>query len=317
MPEIARAFLVRETTMGQRISRAKARIGSAGLSFDSPTQEELPARLDAVLTVLYLVFNEGYLSTGDQAEPIRQELVLDAIRLARLLHALLPHEGEVAGLLALMLLAEARRAARVSPDGGLVTLDKQNRGAWDHAMIREAFELLAGADRGGTARGRYRILAAISATHCSAARAEDTDWPRIVALYDLLARIDPSPIVLLNRAVAVAEVAGPGAGLDLVDPAAGRPCRATSRTSPSARTSSAGSSARGRRSTRTSGRSRSPATGQSGSCSPAAGTRWAAPASRRARERWREPIDRLPPSLRRQAVSTTLVHSSCFCLNIS
>ncbi|HEY8317339.1 MAG TPA: DUF6596 domain-containing protein [Amnibacterium sp.] len=217
VPEIARAFLVREATMGQRISRAKARIGAAGIPFEVPSPEHLPARLDGVLTVLYLVFNEGYLATGDQAEPVRQELVLDAIRLTRLLHGLLPQEGEVTGLLALMLLAEARRAARVSPDGELITLDAQNRGAWNHAMIREARELLEQADRLGTARRRYRILAAMSATHCSALRAQDTDWVRIVALYDGLARLDPSPIVLLNRAVAVAEVSGPRVGLDLVD----------------------------------------------------------------------------------------------------
>jgi RNA polymerase sigma-70 factor, ECF subfamily len=217
VPEIARAFLVRETTMGQRISRAKAKVRSAGIPFQVPSHDELPARASGVLTVLYLVFNEGYLSTGEHAEPVRQELVLDAIRLTRLLRTLLPHEGEVAGLLALMLFAEARRAARVSPDGGLVTLDQQNRSAWNHAMIREGDRLLEEAAGAGRPPGRYRILAAISATHCSAAQARDTDWPRIVALYDRLARLDPSPIVLLNRAVAVAEVDGPEAALSLVD----------------------------------------------------------------------------------------------------
>jgi len=218
VPEIARAFLVQEATMGQRISRAKAKVKAAGIPYQVPSREELPERLSGVLAVLYLVFNEGYLSTDGHAEPVRQELVLDAIRLTRLVRRLMPHDGEVAGLLALMLFAEARRATRVAPDGRLITLDQQNRGAWDHAMIREGCRLV---EEGGERRrtpGRYQILAAISATHCSAAQARDTDWPRIVALYDRLAQLDPSPIVLLNRAVAVAEVAGPGAALDLVDP---------------------------------------------------------------------------------------------------
>jgi RNA polymerase sigma-70 factor, ECF subfamily len=217
VPEIARAFLVRETTMGQRISRAKAKVRSAGIPLQVPSREELPERVSGVLTVLYLVFNEGYLSTGDHAEPVRQELALDAIRLTRLLRTLLPREGEVAGLLALMLFAEARRAARVSPEGELLTLGEQNRRAWNHAMIREGDRLLEEAAAGGRSPGRYRLLAAISATHCSAVEARDTDWPRIVALYDGLARVDPSPVVLLNRAVAVAEVDGPGVALGLVD----------------------------------------------------------------------------------------------------
>jgi RNA polymerase sigma-70 factor, ECF subfamily len=217
VPEIARAFLVRETTMGQRISRAKAKVRSAGIPLQVPSREELPERVSGVLTVLYLVFNEGYLSTGDHAEPVRQELALDAIRLTRLLRTLLPREGEVAGLLALMLFAEARRAARVSPEGELLTLGEQNRRAWNHAMIREGDRLLEEAAAGGRSPDRYRLLAAISATHCSAVEARDTDWPRIVALYDGLARVDPSPVVLLNRAVAVAEVDGPGVALGLVD----------------------------------------------------------------------------------------------------
>lgn len=218
VPEIARAFLVPSTTMGQRISRAKAKVGSAGIPFQVPSEEELPERVSGVLTVLYLVFNEGYLSTGDHAEPVRQELVLDAIRLTRLLLTLLPRDGEVAGLLALMLFAEARRPARVSAGGELLTLDEQDRSAWDHAMIREGDRLLERVASEGRPPGRYRILAAISAAHCSAPEARDTDWRRIVALYDHLARLDPSPIVLLNRAVAVAEVGGPGAALGLVDP---------------------------------------------------------------------------------------------------
>ena len=217
VPEIARAFLVQERTMGQRISRAKAKVRSAGIPFEIPPREELPERASGVLTVLYLVFNEGYLATGDHPEPVRQELVLDAIRLTRLLLTLLPREDEVAGLLALMLFAEARRPARVSPDGRLLMLDEQNRSAWNHAMIREGDRLIEGAATRGRPPGHYRILAAISATHCSAPQAADTDWARIVALYDLLSRIDPSPIVLLNRAVAVAEVAGPEVALGLVD----------------------------------------------------------------------------------------------------
>ena len=217
VPEIARAFLVQERTMGQRISRAKAKVRSAGIPFEIPPREELPERASGVLTVLYLIFNEGYLATGDHPEPVRQELVLDAIRLTRLLLTLLPREDEVAGLLALMLFAEARRPARVSPDGRLLTLDEQNRSAWNHAMIREGDRLIEDAATRGRPPGRYRILAAISATHCSAPQAADTDWARIVALYDLLSRIDPSPIVLLNRAVAVAEVAGPEVALGLVD----------------------------------------------------------------------------------------------------
>lgn len=217
VPEIARAFLVQETTMGQRISRAKARLRAAGLPFELPPSEELAHRVSGVLAVLYLVFNEGYLSSGEHDAPVRHELVLEAIRLTRLLHALLPQDGEVTGLLALMLFAEARHAARVSPDGDLLTLDRQDRRVWDHAMIRHGLRLLRDAARLRPAMGRYRILAAISATHCSASTAEDTDWPGVVALYDALARIDPSPIVLLNRAVAVAEVEGPSIALQLVD----------------------------------------------------------------------------------------------------
>jgi RNA polymerase sigma-70 factor (ECF subfamily) len=217
VPEIARAFLVQEATMGQRISRAKAKLRSAEVPYRTPSDEDLPQRLSDVLTVLYLIFNEGYLSTGAHAEPVRQELVLNAIRLARLLHELMPREGEVAGLLALMLFAEARRPARVSPEGELITLDEQNRSAWDHAMIREGRRLLDEAAASQRAPGRYQVLAAISGTHASAATAMDTDWPRIVALYDLLASLDPSPIVLLNRAVAIAEVAGPATALTLLD----------------------------------------------------------------------------------------------------
>jgi RNA polymerase sigma-70 factor (ECF subfamily) len=215
--EIARAFLVQESTIGQRISRAKARIRAAGVPYRVPTDEDLPERLSGVLAVLYLIFNEGYLSSGAGGEPIRDDLVAEAIRLARLLHGLLPHESEVTGLLALMLLAQARRAARVSAVGRLITLAEQNRRAWDHAMIADALHLIAEATTGARSPGRYLTLAAIGATHATAVDARDTDWSRILALYDRLAQIDPSPIVVLNRAVAVAEVEGPDAGMQLVE----------------------------------------------------------------------------------------------------
>ncbi len=217
VPEIARAFLVQEATMGQRISRAKSRIRSAAVPFRVPTDDDLPERLSGVLAVLYLIFNEGYLSTGSDDEPVRHDLVADAIGLSRLLQRLLPREREVTGLLALMLLAAARRATRVSADGSLTPLGEQRRDAWDHAMIAEARLLIEGAAVPGQVPGRYLTLAAISATHVSAHDARDTDWPRIVALYDHLVLVDPSPIVLLNRAVAIAEVEGPGAAMEIVD----------------------------------------------------------------------------------------------------
>jgi RNA polymerase sigma-70 factor (ECF subfamily) len=215
--EIARAFLVQDSTMGQRISRAKARIKAAGTPYMVPSETDLPERLSGVLAVLYLIFNEGYLSSSADGQPVRQTLVADGIRLARQLHSLMPLESEVAGLLALMLLAEARFAARVSPDGELVTLAEQNRAAWDHAMIGEAQRLIDEAAAEGRTPGRYLTLAAISATHASADDARATDWPRIVALYDHLAQIDPSPIVSLNRAVAIAEVEGPAVAKALLD----------------------------------------------------------------------------------------------------
>ena len=217
VPEIARAFLVQESTMGQRISRAKARLRSAAIPFQVPTDADVPARLSGVLAVLYLIFNEGYLASGAAGEPVRDELVMDAIRLARLLHGLVPNDGEVAGLLALMLLAEARRATRISADGELITLAEQNRGAWDHAMIADARRLIDGARAGGGPPGRYLALAAISAAHASVDDARDTDWSAIVTWYDHLVRVDPSPIVLLNRAVAIAEVDGPAAAMETVE----------------------------------------------------------------------------------------------------
>ena len=217
VPEIARAFLVHEPTMGQRISRAKSRIRSAAIPFQVPMDDDLPERLSGVLAVLYLIFNEGYLSTSSNHEPVRHDLVADAIGLTRLLQGLLPREREVTGLLALMLLAEARRATRVSADGSLVPLGEQRRDAWDHAMIAEAQGMIEGAAGPGQVPGRYLTLASISATHVSAGDANGTDWPRIVALYDRLVVVDPSPIVLLNRAVAIAEVEGAGPAMEALD----------------------------------------------------------------------------------------------------
>jgi len=225
VPEIARAFLVQEATMGQRITRAKAKIKVARIPYRLPTAEDLPARLDGVLTVLFLVFNEGYLATGAETEPVRNDLTAEAIRLTRLVHELLPDRrggsGEVTGLLALMLLTEARRPARISATGELVTLDEQDRGAWDRDLIEDGHRLvrerLAAVAAGGPAPGRYQLLAAINAVHTDARDARDTDWSQIVALYDRLMRINPSPVVALNRAVAVAEVDGPDVALAVVD----------------------------------------------------------------------------------------------------
>jgi len=217
VPEIARAFLVRESTMGQRITRAKAKIRAAGIPYRMPSADDLPTRVAGVLAVVFLVFNEGYLATGPDVDPLRPELTGEAIRLARMIRALLPDDGEVAGLLALMLLAEARRPARLSADGSLVTLDQQDRGAWDASLLAEGQALVRERVASGAAPGRYQLLAAINAVHTSARDVRDTDWAQIVALYDRLARIDPSPIVALNRAVAVAELDGPEVALAEVD----------------------------------------------------------------------------------------------------
>ena len=220
--EIARGFLVQETAMGQRITRAKAKIKAARIPYRVPAEEDLPARVSGVLSVLFLVFNEGYLATGPDTDPVRHELTAEAIRLARLIRTLLPQDGEVAGLLALMLLIEARRTARVSGGGELVSLDEQDRGAWDRALIAEGHQLVRERLASGVAPGRYQILAAVNAVHTSARDARDTDWTQVVALYDQLARLDPSPIVTLNRAIAVAEVDGPEVGLAAVDRLADR-----------------------------------------------------------------------------------------------
>lgn len=212
--EIARAFLVPAPTVAQRIVRAKARIRDAGLPYQVPSHAELPERLDSVLHVVYLVFNEGYSATaGDQVT--RADLSAEAIRLGRLLLDLLP-DAEVMGLLALMLLHESRRAARTSATGELILLDAQDRSRWDRALIAEGDALI---QRALTTRriGPYALQAAISAVHAQAESAEATDWTQIVALYDLLRRADPSPIIDLNRAVAVAMRDGPEAGLRLID----------------------------------------------------------------------------------------------------
>lgn len=212
--EIAEAFLVPETTMAQRITRAKKKIAAANVPYRVPKAADLPERLSGVLAVLYLVFNEGYLATGD-GEPVRADLTGEAIRLARILHQLLPEEPEPAGLLSLMLLTDARRAARVR-HGQLVPLAEQDRSGWDRAMIAEGLDLVR-ACLAANRPGRYQILAAVNAVHTDTPSAADTDWSQVVALYDRLARIDPSPIVALNRAVAVAELDGPDVGLTLVD----------------------------------------------------------------------------------------------------
>jgi len=220
VPEIARAFLVQETTMEKRITRAKAKIKAARIPYRVPSAEDLQARVSGVLAVLFLVFNEGYLATGPGTDPVRHDLTAEAIRLTRLIRALMPDDGEVAGLLALMLLTEARRAARVSPSGALVTLGEQDRGTWDTALIAEGHQLVRerlAAAAAGVAPGRYQILAAINAVHTSARDVRATDWSQVLALYDQLARLDSSPIVALNRAIAVAELDGPQVGLAAVD----------------------------------------------------------------------------------------------------
>jgi RNA polymerase sigma-70 factor, ECF subfamily len=216
VPEIARAFLVRENAMGQRITRAKAKIKAARVPYRVPSAADLPARVSGVLAVLFLVFNEGYLATGPDTDPVRRDLTAEAIRLTRLIRALMPDDGEVAGLLALMLLTEARRPARVSATGELVTLGEQDRGAWDLALIAEGHRLVRERLATGLAPGRYQILAAISAVHTSARDVRDTDWRQVVALYDQLVGLDPSPVIALNRAIAVAELDGPEVALAAV-----------------------------------------------------------------------------------------------------
>jgi RNA polymerase sigma factor (sigma-70 family) len=214
--QIAAAFLVPEATMAQRITRAKQRIRDDGAAFAMPPEPELAQRLRVVEHVLYLVFNEGYSATaGPHLQ--RPDLVREAIRLTRMLHALRPGEGEVAGLLALMLLTDARRPARTGADGGLVPLAEQDRSLWDRQAIAEGSALIAGA----LARfpvGPYQVQAAIAAVHDEAPTAGETDWRQILGLYELLERLAPNPVVTLNHAVALAMVRGPRAGLALLEP---------------------------------------------------------------------------------------------------
>jgi RNA polymerase sigma-70 factor (ECF subfamily) len=213
---IARAFLVPEPTLAQRLSRAKAKIRAAGIPYRVPEAGELPTRLASVLAVVYLVFNEGY-SASEGDELVRGELCDEAIRLGRLLVELLPSQPETLGLLALMLLIDARRAARTDATGALVRLDAQDRGTWDRARIAEGQALLRECLRRNEP-GPYQLQAAINAVHSDARTAADTDWPQVLALYDQLYALLPSDVVALNRAIAVAETAGPVAALRLLEP---------------------------------------------------------------------------------------------------
>ena len=214
--EIARAFLVPEATMAQRISRAKASIKDSGVRLESPTARERRERMAAVLHVLYLIFNEGYAASSGQ-EAQRVELSAEAIRLGRALYALVPQDGEVAGLLALMLLTDARRMARTGADGELIPLDKQDRSLWDRAEMEEGVKLLDAAIARG-AIGAYQLQAAVAALHDEADTAAKTDWPQILGLYGLMKQLSDNPVITLNHAIAMAMVHGPARGLELLQP---------------------------------------------------------------------------------------------------
>jgi RNA polymerase sigma-70 factor (ECF subfamily) len=223
-PEIARAFLVPEPTLAQRLVRAKKKIREAGIRYEVPTGDRLADRLDSVLRVLYLVFNEGYDASAGEAL-IRRELCAEAIRLARLVADLLPEEPEALGLLALMLLTDARRPAREGPGGELVRLEDQDRGLWDAVRVAEGQAMVERALRQRRV-GPYQLQAAIAAVHDEAASTDETDWVQILGLYEVLARVAPSPVVSLNRAVALAQVAGYATGLAAIDALAGDPAMA-------------------------------------------------------------------------------------------
>jgi predicted RNA polymerase sigma factor len=219
--EIAKAFLVPEATMAQRISRAKQSIKTSGVAFEMPRGAELAARLGSVMHVLYLIFSEGYAASGGN-EMIRTDLSGEALRLTRLLHGLCPDDTEVAGLLALMLLTDARRAARTGPAGEVIPLDQQDRGLWDREAISEGVALVSAALPKGRV-GPYQLQAAIAAVHDEASTADETDWRQIRALYEVLLRMSDNPMVALNQAVAVAMVDGPAAGLTRLDQIAADP----------------------------------------------------------------------------------------------
>lgn len=221
VPEIARAFLVRDTTMGQRISRAKARIRDAGIPYRAPEEEDLPGRIDGVLAVIYLIFNEGYLTSSDEGPALRPGLTSEAIRLARLTRELCPGSTEATGLLALMLFTEARARGRLTEAGELVPLGEQDRSRWDRRLIDEALELhvpaVEGRSAAGHRPGRYELMAAISAAHSLSPHAGATDWRRIVSMYEELEAIDPGPMVSVNKAIAIFEAGDPGTALETLD----------------------------------------------------------------------------------------------------